>query len=62
MGLPTEEDNLAGYKNASLLNKVHKIKSNKLLLVHGSSDGKQKIREYEHGKIDEINAHLNRQR
>lgn len=39
MGLPTEQDNLAGYVNASLLNKVHKIKSNKLLLVHGSSDG-----------------------
>lgn len=40
MGLPTKEDNLEGYKNASLLSKVHKIKSNKLLLVHGSSDGK----------------------
>ena len=40
MGLPTIEDNLEGYKNASLLNKVNKIKSNKLLLVHGSSDGK----------------------
>lgn len=40
MGLPTVEDNLEGYVNASLLNKVPKIKSNKLLLVHGSSDGK----------------------
>ena len=56
MGLPTEQDNLEGYKNASLLNKVHKIKSNKLLLVHGSSDGECRMtRTLVSWKADQLN-------
>ena len=39
MGFPTAEDNYVNYMKANLLNKVSKIKSNKLLLIHGSADG-----------------------
>lgn len=40
MCMPRVEDNYASYVKANLLNKVAKIKSNKLLLIHGSADGK----------------------
>jgi len=38
MGLPTEEDNLIGYQNGSLLDKVTKLKDKKFQLNHGVAD------------------------
>ncbi|XP_063242355.1 venom dipeptidyl peptidase 4 [Bacillus rossius redtenbacheri] len=38
MGLPTVSDNLAGYQNSSLLNKVANLRNKKFLLVHGTLD------------------------
>ncbi|XP_075211304.1 venom dipeptidyl peptidase 4-like isoform X2 [Lycorma delicatula] len=38
MGLPTVEDNMEGYMNASLLNKVSKLKHKKFFVLHGTSD------------------------
>lgn len=38
MGLPTENDNLAGYNSSSLLNIAKQLKSKKYSLVHGSYD------------------------
>lgn len=38
MGLPTEDDNLAGYESSSLLNIAKQLKGKKYSLVHGSFD------------------------
>lgn len=38
MGLPTEGDNLAGYKRAQLTNKVENLRNKLFLLVHGTLD------------------------
>ena len=38
MGLPTYEDNLIGYENGSLLDKVDKIKGKRFQVNHGVAD------------------------
>lgn len=38
MGLPTAEDNLAGYEQASLNSKVDNLRSKKYFLIHGTLD------------------------
>lgn len=38
MGLPTVSDNLNGYEQGQLLNKVDNIKSNSYYLIHGTLD------------------------
>lgn len=38
MGLPTVEDNLAGYENASLNSKVENLRTKKYFLIHGTLD------------------------
>lgn len=38
MGLPTVADNLGGYEQGQLLNKVDNIKSNSYYLIHGTLD------------------------
>lgn len=38
MGLPTVEDNMAGYNASSLLDKVDKLKGKKFQLNHGVAD------------------------
>lgn len=38
MGLPIESDNLKGYQNAQLLNKIEGIRGKQYFLVHGTLD------------------------
>ena len=38
MGLPTYEDNLIGYEDGSLLDKVDKIKGKRFQVNHGVAD------------------------
>lgn len=38
MGLPTENDNLDGYKQAQLIDKLENITSNSYFLIHGTFD------------------------
>ena len=49
MGLPTYEDNLIGYENGSLLDKVDKIKGKRFQVNHGVADdnvSKQRLWQY----------------
>ena len=38
MGLPTSEDNLVGYEDGSLLDKVEKLRGKKFQVNHGVAD------------------------
>lgn len=38
MGLPTTDDNYAGYENAQLINKYEGIRDKEYFLIHGSLD------------------------
>lgn len=40
MGTPEQPDNYVGYERSSLLKKAAKFKKKKLLIVHGTADGK----------------------
>ena len=40
MGQPTEEDNLIGYEESSVLPRVANFTDIDLLLIHGTGDGK----------------------
>ena len=49
MGLPTYEDNLIGYEDGSLLDKVDKIKGKRFQVNHGVADdnvSKQRLWQY----------------
>ena len=39
MGQPTEEDNLSGYEDSSVLPRVGNFTDGELLLIHGTGDG-----------------------
>jgi len=38
MGLPTVEDNLAGYQSTNIMSKAEKFKGKNFLLMHGTAD------------------------
>lgn len=40
MGQPTEEDNLIGYEESSVLPRVGNFTDVDVLLIHGTADGK----------------------
>lgn len=40
MGTPQQQDNFRGYERSSLINKAENFKGKKILLVHGTADGK----------------------
>lgn len=38
MGIPTEEDNLVGYKNTDLTYQVERFRGKRFFVAHGSGD------------------------
>lgn len=41
MGTPQHQDNFRGYERANLIKKAPDFKGKKILLMHGTADGKE---------------------